>query len=464
MRRRTLETYLRLTPIPCVGSLLLVLLGLGGCVSYQPMPQDPLAILRDLEAVTHPASAAERTKASDGITALQAAAWAVTHNPSLRALRTETGVAAAELVQAGLLPDPAVGWDGMDAIAQKLSGQTPKTADYLSGLGLAWRVPWPGEISAKVGKAKARQEEVRQSILAGEWILVREVHTVFLTILATRARLDLNGRVMEIARRTASFFKKAREAKAATAIQDNLAATELATLQQDRIRLEGQMIRAQQALNALLGLPPQTELPLKLPNDPFLGRADVVDASEQVERAVRQRPDLKALLARYEAVEQELRLEIARQWPELFIGTGISLLLPIFSGFNAPAIRTAMARRERLASEVRAAVHTLRAEVHDAVTALHNQAREVRSFEEVLLPRLQESIRLVDEAFRLRRVTLVEILTAQRQVLDAQRNYLDARIERTRARLMVDTVTGTVLIESAETTRDLPAREKEKRR
>ncbi len=106
-------------------------------------------------------------------------------------------------------------------------------------------------------------------------------------------------------------------------------------------------------------------------------------------------------------------------------------------------------------------VHLLRAEVHQSVTALENARREVRSFEDSLLPHLQESLRLADEAIAVREVTLVEILTAQRQVLGARRNYLEARIERARAQLMVDTVSGTVLMDRSRGGMQSPAPKEE---
>lgn len=423
---------------------IVVALALPSCVSYEPQPVEPLAILRELEQAALP-SERKGAPAGNGLTPRQAAGWAVTHNPALVALRAEFGIAEAELVRAGLLPDPVVGWDAMDVLAVEFTSGTPTTAEYLAGLGLSWQVPRPGEVGARVGTALARREEVRQGILAAEWRLVREVHGTFTEVVAARARLDLNSQVLEIARRTATFFKEAREVGGATAIQESLAAIELGSLELERVRLEGELRTARQELNRLLGLPPGTDIEPETPADPFVVAEAEPDVAQLVEQAVRQRPDLRRLLALYRAVEEELRLEIARQWPQLTIGTGISLVLPIFSRFNAPAIQAAMARRERIAREVRAAVHALRAEAHAAVTALQNAVRQVRAFEDTLVPRVRESLRLTDEAFRAREVTLVEILTAQKQVLDTRSSYLEARIRAARARILVETVTGKVL-------------------
>lgn len=443
--------------------LLVAFLSLG-CVAYEPRPVDPFAILHELEGVALPPSGREgvpktgaEQQTGSRLTARQAAGWAVTRNPAIVALRADLGVADAELVKAGLLPDPVVGWDAMDVLAVELTGGTPKTVDYLAGLGLSWQLPGPGEIGARVGTAQARKEEVQQRILAAEWRLVREVHGAFTELVAALARLDLNTQSLEIARRTATFFDDARDVGGATAIQKCLAGIELAGLEQERVRLEGELRTSRQVLNGLLGLPPGTDIEPETPADPFVVTDADLDIDQLVEQAVRQRPDLRQLLAVYRAAEEELRLEIARQWPQLAIGTGLSVVLPMFSRFNAPAIQAAMARRERVAREVRSAVHAIRAETHAAVTTLQNSVQQARAFDDTLLPRVQESLRLTDEAFDAREVTLVEILTAQKQVLDVRSNYLEARIRAAQARILVDTVTGRVL------TAELPAREEDRR-
>lgn len=431
-----------------------------GCVAYQPQPVEPLAVLRELEKATLPPSGLDSgasPRTGSQLTARQAAGWAVTHNPALVALRADVGIADAELVRAGLLPDPVVGWDAMNVVAVETVGITAKTPEYVAGLGLSWEVPRPGEIGARVGTAQARKEEVQQRILAAEWRLVREVHGAFTEFVAARARLDLNSSSLEIAQRTASFFDEAREVGGATAIQENVAGIEVARLQQEHVRLESELQTARQDLNWLLGLPPGTDIEPETPEDPFVVTEADLDVAQLVEQAVQRRPDLRQLLALYQAAEEELRLEAARQWPQLTIGTGLWAVLPIFSRFNGPAIQAAMARRERVAREVRSAVHTLRAETHKAVTALRNAVRQVRAFDDTLVPRVQESLRLTDEAFAAREVTLVEILTAQKQVLDVRTNHLEARIRATQARILVDTVTGRVLTE------ELGAQEEERR-
>ena len=439
-----------------VTSFLAALL-LSSCYSYEADPQDRWELLEELQKIVLPTLQSKpdsqladgRARSEASWTSMQAASWAVSHNPALLAVRMQLGIAEAELVEAGLLPDPEFAFDAMNVVASEATGLEPIAADYISGLGLMWRVPRPGEISSKRGVAKARREEVRQGILEAEWTLVRAVHRAWIDVQAAEARLQLNTRVLETAKKVSDFFQAARKVRGATALQANLPAIEYATLRQNRVRLEGQLGLARQTLNALLGLQPSAVIPMRASKTPFASNDQSVDASALTKRALAQRPDLEALFARYQALEEALRLEVAKQWPELAIGSGLAFVLPIFSSFNAPAIRTAMSRRERMARKLKAAVHRLRAEVHAAVTVFESERRQVQAFKDELIPRIEENLRLAQQAFEAREVTLVEILTAQRQSLETQQNYLEARIRKAVARLMMDTASGAVLNEFA---------------
>ncbi|MCB9508497.1 MAG: TolC family protein [Myxococcales bacterium] len=363
---------------------------------------------------------------SDGLTIDEATAVAVTLNPALRASRSEAGVAKAQLVEAGLLPDPTIGWDISD-----------------SDLEVLLPLLRPDERDAKVDEAQARINEVQWAIRGDEWSLKRDVQLAFIDVLALAEQRKLNEQLQEVVTRTRDFFLRAREQGAATALQETTAAIQAA-----EVRLEGEGLvvqerRARQALNALLGLPPEAQYPLQAPPNPFHETSDDLDdAGVLTEQAIERRPDLQALLAAYARSEERLRLAVAQQWPALTIGTSIELLLPFFSDFNEPAIQTATKEREHLGKQVQAAIHELRAEVHDALAALELSRGQVAYFVNEIEPRLIESLRLAEEAFEARQVTAGEILIAQSQVLDARERLLEARIAHARALAMVTWVTG----------------------
>ena len=443
-KRRTVRDRL-----PSPGRLVVLLCGLAGampgCQSYKPDPIDPTAVLRRLNSVALEAPPKKEAEApdengsfdpSDGINLREAASLAIYLSPSLREFRAEQGIAAAQLIEAGLLPDPQIGWNAMDWL---VGGERD---DIITGFGLSWEVPRPGEIRAKKGIAKARVEEVRYAVMAAEWRLARQVALAWLEVMGARQRLVLNQRLLDISRQTHDYLRRGRTAKTVTALQENLASIELANVEVERERLLVGAQDAWQDLNVLLGLPPGARFELQAPADVFAFVSESHSAEAMVKQAIENRPDLKELLALYNQAEAALKLEIRRQWPRLSIGTGIAIDLAFGTLFNQPAIRTRIEERQRVRLQVEAAVHELRQEVHASLTSLLRTTRQLKYYRENLAPRLEESLRLSAAARGVTEITPVELLTSQRQVLETQTRFLETRIQHRKNRELVATLTG----------------------
>lgn len=434
--------------------LTLAALASAGCTSYEAQPPDVQAVLSELQSVAllevPPAELAPITTAfdpSDGLTRLEASAVAVRRNPRLRALRARVGVSEARLVQAGLLPDPVIGWDGMDAAAGAIVLGKPESPSWLAGLGLSWDVPRPGEIDAREGVAQAGIQAAGLDLIQAEWRLVREVQLAYVRLQGARARVQQTERLVAIAGRTLEFFARARRAGAATALEAGLAQAAANSVQADLLQAQNAAVQARQSLNALLGLPPEAEWVLEEPwgSLPEPGAPLPPPAPGLVRESLERRPDLQGALASYRRSEEQLRLQVALQWPQLSIGTSVSLQLPIFSRLNQPAIETATRARDAARAEVRARVHAVRQEIA-AARVEEEQARALLSlFGERLGPQTREILRLTERAFAAREVTPLEILTAQRQVLEAQARFLAARLRFAQARIRLESACGRLL-------------------
>ncbi len=424
---------------------------LGGCSSAPSDVLDSAATLRALEGIQvgpAPASLARVSTITvtfdpnDGLDVTEAAALALHLHPRLRAVRAEIGVARAELVEAGLLPDPTLGWESGNVFADFITDRKSTANSYIAGLTLSWDVPRPGEIAAREAAAAGRIEEARALLLQAEWELVRDVRLACVRLAAAEAGLALNADQTQIAERTVSFFGDARRLGAATAIQDRLASVAAARIFADQARLDLEATDARQTLLALLGLPPRTPLVLQ-------GGAALLDPAPQegdaealVIEALGHRPDLVALAAQHAQAEARLRLEEAGRWPQLSIGSGIGIELPFFSRFNAPAVETA--RRARAVARMRfeAAVHDVRRDVHAAHARLRLSSALVRRLVETLVPAVDESLRLTRLAVEAGEFTAFEVLTAQTQALDAQTELLGARARQAEARVALDAASG----------------------
>ena len=135
-----------------------------GCATYRPAPIEPLRVLEGLEAIEWNPGTPPPDVTTDGAeTAVvgprELSAFAVSTNPQLAAARAEVGVRGALLVEAGLLPDPQLGWDAMDVLASQIVDGTSSSVDAIAGFGLMFPLLRPGERGAKVGAAEWRADE-----------------------------------------------------------------------------------------------------------------------------------------------------------------------------------------------------------------------------------------------------------------------------------------------------------------
>ncbi len=405
----------------------------GGCATDRPLPVDPRRILADLEAIewrtAHPSAPGSEAAP---IGPRELAAFAVSANPELAAVRAEVGIRGALLVEAGLLPDPELGWSAMDVLASQIAEGTSSSADVLSGFGLMFPLPRPGERGARIGAAEWQAEEARRRVAAAEWSLARSVHVAYEEVRASEVLLSQTRALIEVARSTSAYFERAREAGAATAIQANLAQGGLQAIRLDAVRAEGRVRQARQALNALLGLPPAVELPLGTGADPSVHEALAASPDELTRQAVERRPDLAALSARVRAADEGVRLAASKRFPRVALGTGLALTLPFFSKLGRPEMRTALARREQVRRELIAAVHAARQEIAAAHVLWQLAGRELELVEGELLPNAEESLALSREAFAAGEVTLLETLALQRALGEARTRHTEARAERSK--------------------------------
>lgn len=442
------------------GAVLAFLFVLASCASHQAKPLDPPAILRELDAVRWPAS----DSAATDIKPRDLASFAISSNPELSAIRGQLGIQQALLVEAGLFPDPEVGWDAMNVVASQVVNGTSGSVDVLSGLGLMFPLPRPGELSGRVGAAEWRVEEVRRAVVAAEWTLTRAIFNACEELRAAQLLESQTKALVAVAESTYDYFKRARDAGTATAIQANLALGELQVIRLDVVRIEGRVQQAQQALNALVGLPPGAKVPLaEAEDDPALTAALESTVAQLTERALETRPDLQELLARYEAAEQEIRIAVAKQFPQVSIGTGISLILPFFSKFGGPAIRTAVAQRERIGRDYRAALYRARQEIAATHALWQLSEREVDLLTRELLPTAEENLTLAKEAFRLGEATVLETLALQRSLVQMRTRHTEARAERSKRAWTLLAASGWLVPPAPDQITDSPARERQPR-
>ena len=158
------------------GWALIALVAVSGCATYRPMPITSEIVhagLRppDMDEVRvragrfrHPLLKPVLFDDRDGLSPDEAAILAVIANPALRAIRDRRGIALAQLLQAGILPNPRLSYDfGIPVGGNRQSGVNT------FGLGLGWDITSLISRSARLDAVKAHASSIDLDVAWQEW-------------------------------------------------------------------------------------------------------------------------------------------------------------------------------------------------------------------------------------------------------------------------------------------------------
>ncbi|MGH8112434.1 MAG: TolC family protein [Rhodanobacteraceae bacterium] len=340
-------------------SWLLVLL-LGGCATYQPLPLNPQArapagpgdikvnssVLRLFPPRQH------RFNPGHGLDMTDVAILAVANNPQLKLARDQRGIAHAQAFAAGLLPDPVLD------LAHGTPTAGPSEASSFD-LGLSYDVAALLTHSLAKRAAGASAREVDLNLLWMEWQVIGKARQLFV-------RDVYQAKMLVVFREEAGVLAQHHAQLVAASgsgdVSQAAIAEDLTALQTVESRLhtaERQLLKTRQDLNALLGLSAKARLHL-------IGPATIaMPSATEVKRALAglpsHRPDLLALRAGYQSADARYRQAILEQFPAIQVGFTrardtdaiytrgfqISLTLPIFNR-NRGNIAITKATRKQL--------------------------------------------------------------------------------------------------------------------
>ncbi|MGH8124823.1 MAG: TolC family protein [Rhodanobacteraceae bacterium] len=357
-------------------SWLLVLL-LGGCATYQPLPLNPHAraparpgdikidplVLRLFPPRQH------RFDPGHGLDMTDVAILAVANNPQLKLARDQRGIAHAQAFAAGLLPDPV-----LDLAHGTPTAGPAETSAFDLGLSYDVQALLTHPLAKRAADASAR--EVDLNLLWIEWQVIGKARQLFVRdVYQAKMLAVLRAETGVLAKHSAQLVAAGKMGDVSQA----MIAVDLAGLQGVETRLqaaERQQLKTRQTLNALLGLSPKARLRLVGSTTiPVLDDTET-EVARALEQLPRRRPDLLALQAGYQSADARYRQAILDQFPAIQIGFTrardadaiytrgfqISLTLPIFNR-NRGKIAIAEATRNKLHDAYAIRVMQTRAEV-----------------------------------------------------------------------------------------------------
>lgn len=400
------------------------------------LPSWSLGVLLGLSVVSAPQAQLE--SAVDSIAFEEAWERTLRGSPDLAARNLEVKAMEARASHVGRRPNPELGLE-----AENFAGSGPLAGvDGLeSTLQLGQVIEMGGKRKARQKVAQAETDLVRREMLAARIGLKGEVRSAFTDVLAAQERLrlleaglEINQQILETAKlrhgagkAPATEAMKARMAYSLHHIEIDRASQELRS---SRIRLATYWSPEAPSFTAVKGslqgipaLPPLPVLLNRVLDHPELARWKAESAQRQLgldaARAERT-PDL--------TVAGGVRHLNDGEGGDLALVAGISLPLALFNrnqGSIAEAgHRLAKAGKEREALEAR-----LRARVRTLHETLSARSEEITHLKDELLPDAEKTLEASREAYRMGKLSFLEVLDSQRSLGEIGTRYISTLAE-----------------------------------
>lgn len=427
---------------------------LAGCVTYEPKPFVPTdtAAAFDQRSLQSPALRAfiEKQLGQElkvwpphreppGWTLPLLTLAAYYYHPSLGVARANWAEAQAAVVTAGGRPNPTLTLSpGYNFNAA--SGVTP----WMPGVAFDLPLETMGKRALRVLRAQQSAEAVRWQLSAAAWQVRAGVRDALINYNDAAKRFQLLYQQHQLHEQ---WLQRLQERAAAGALsRAELMPTRIAL---EKLRLElTEQNRGQTQLKARLaeavgvplgGLVIGTGAAWSFPQS---SRLATIEARQ---RALTRRADIAALLAEYAAAQAALRLEIAKQYPDVHLGSGfqwdqgeskwtflnVSAELPLLNRNQGP-IAEAQARRASAAARVEAAQAKAVAEI-DAALAAHNAALDRLNSLDQLLAQQKRQAESIEAQVRAGALDVVDRLGAQLELAQFELLRWDASVKATQA-------------------------------
>jgi outer membrane protein TolC len=273
-------------------------------------------------------------------------------NPELDEARARSAESQAEIISAEARPNPSL-------------GVTPGVpSPYLLSLELAFPIETAGKRRYRAQAAEASARASTLDLAQSAWNLRDAVRAALVDYQVAGRTLELLRAEVEVRDHQVRLLERMSSLGEIPSLEAHDARIEWSKARALQSAAEEKSAEATAALAAAIGIPAAAlrNVSISWPAMDTPPDVESLPAAQVRRDAVLNRLNVRSALARYAAAEARLRLEIARQYPDLDIGPGytyeekhsyftlgFSVVIPIFDRNRGP-IAAAEARREQAAA------------------------------------------------------------------------------------------------------------------
>jgi CRISPR system Cascade subunit CasA len=367
------------------------------------------------------------------------------HSPALKEVAAEHKTALALAKVKTPLPNPSL------ALGPEYGFGPDVAKDYrwqpFGSLGFA--IPTGKRLRRQDELNRLNAEQARAEVQVRHRELYLGLRRLYAEWVLSHSRLEVRRELAAASDKSLELSRKLEQGGKTTALELGLLELEAARVKAEVLDVESEIAGEAGELSLAVGVHADHFLPLPAPALPEVPGA-LPDLKELHARLTANHPELARLRARYEVAEGELRLEIAKQYPDLQLGPSagrevgegktvfgltLGIELPVFDR-NQQGIATASQRREEIRARYEAAANRALASLERAWQKVRVATEKRKLVETGLLPKAQANLDLARKALDAGATDALHFLEAQRgqratviEALDAQSSLWAAWVE-----------------------------------
>ncbi len=446
-----------------LASMTLALLAVvGGCASLDPKPdiERAAATVGERSGVTP--TWTEAWEASlirwDGHSPLnveQALAMALRNNREIRSQVEQIAISRADLVQAGLLPNPVLGLT-LRFPFDPVSGGSFVGAQVVQSFTALW---------LRDGKIKAADARLNQTVLDisdKALRLVAEVRSTHARIVFGQRALVLSDENLATMQRSIDSLDARIRGGEGTPLDVNRAKQQQAKAQAEQAIVVRELAKERRRMLELIGFASEgAEWTANMDADTT--NATIIDEGDAIALAGSLRLDVAAARSIVEAYQAELSMEERNRLKDFGIGAdferdadGKKTIGPVFE-VGIPIFDTNAAQIAKAGSIARAALASYEAvsqravrEARVAWVELDSASRLAERYQSTVLVISERNLTLAEAALKSGQADVTVLLEAQRELIDARRTLNDLERDAVLARIALEHAVGGRIAPGAE--------------
>ena len=386
------------------------------------------------------ALAEEMVSVQSALTEEEAVKDAIRNNYDLRLAKVSVELAKAQLVQAGLWPNP----EGEFSIRSDKYYANEGEGGYEYGLNQS--IPISGRISFQKKVAKLGIERAQWQLKDVERQVVAEVKKTFYQV----ATLQEKEKILSFLVKTNQDLLESVKARLSQAEVSNvdisLARGELLMVSQELAEVKARLYESRANLNRLMGQ--SLNYPFVITPEPLTFPA--IDLETATQKSLEQRPDLKAKELEEKMGSAALTLARAMQIPDITIGgfyendksrfdvndqlisdndrlVGVKVSMPLpFFNRNQGEIARAVAEKKGMDIQYEALKIQIAKEVAQAYIRIAASKEIIDSYSNGVKEDVEKSVKLMQDAYLQGQVNVFDVVQTQGKFSGVEKAYLDA--------------------------------------